>query len=206
MPAQKFLRSALSAALLLALLALQGCQTPRERVILLPKADGSPSGVVTVQSKSGALLRLDQSYAQVDAGAAGELKPSQSNAETVQKEYGALLAMQPSKPHSFIVNFRSNSNELTAETAPVVAQVRQALSALDGGELVVIGHTDRVGTMEANDKLSLVRAETVRDLLVRQGIPREKISVAGRGEREPLVPTADQVAEARNRRVEIKLR
>jgi len=206
MPAPKFLRSALGAALLLGLLALQGCQTPRERVILLPKADGSPSGVVTVQSTSGASLRLDQSYAQVDAGTAGELKAGQSNAETVQKEYGALLAMQPTKPHSFIVNFRTNSNELTAETAPVVAQVRDALTALNGGELVVIGHTDRVGSVEANDKLSLVRAETVRELLVRQGIPRERITVAGRGEREPLVATADEVAEARNRRVEIKLR
>lgn len=203
MPAMNFLKTALGAALLLALL---GCQTPRERVILLPKADGSPSGVVTVQSKTGAKLSLEQSYAQVDAGGAGELKPSQSNAETVQKEYGALLAMQPTKPRSFIVNFRSNSNELTAETAPTVVLVRDALTALNGGELVVIGHTDRVGAVEANDRLSLVRAETVRELLVRQGIPREKISVAGRGEREPLLATADEVAEARNRRVEIKLR
>lgn len=203
MPAMNFLKTALGAALLLTLL---GCQTPRERVILLPKADGSPSGVVTVQSKTGAKLSLEQSYAQVDAGGAGELKPSQSNAETVQKEYGALLAMQPTKPRSFIVNFRSNSNELTAETAPTVVLVRDALTALNGGELVVIGHTDRVGAVEANDRLSLVRAETVRELLVRQGIPREKISVAGRGEREPLLATADEVAEARNRRVEIKLR
>ncbi|MBB4844609.1 outer membrane protein OmpA-like peptidoglycan-associated protein [Paucibacter oligotrophus] len=204
MPALTFsLKSALAAALLLGLL---GCQTPRERVILLPKADGSPSGVVTVQSKTGASLRLDQSYAQVDAGTAGELKPGQSNAETVQKEYGSLLAMQPAKPRSFVVNFSSNSNELTVETAPIVALVREALTALQGGELVVIGHTDRVGSLEANDKLSLVRAETVRELLVRQGIPREKITVVGRGEREPLVATADEVAEARNRRVEIKLR
>ena len=203
MPILTLLKSALGAALLLALLA---CQTPRERVILLPKADGSPSGVVTVQSRTGAKLSLEQSYAQIDADGAGELKAGQSNAETVQKEYGALLAMQPTKPRSFIVNFRTNSNELTAETAPTVALVRDALTALNGGELVVIGHTDRVGSVEANDKLSLVRAETVRDLLVRQGIPRDKISVAGRGEREPLVATADEVAEARNRRVEIKLR
>ena len=46
----------------------------------------------------------------------------------------------------------------------------------------------------------------MRDLLVAAGVPAESVSVAGRGEREPVVATADEVAEARNRRVEIKLR
>ncbi|MDC8785363.1 OmpA family protein [Roseateles koreensis] len=185
--------------------ALIGCQSPRERIILLPQADGRSSGAVLVTTEQGQSLLLEQAYAQADA-AAGALKPSMSDAATVQKNYATLLVMQPARPRSFIVNFRSNSNELTAETAPIVNQVREALNALPGGELVVIGHTDRVGSAEANDKLSLVRAQTVRDLLVRQGIPRERISVAGRGERDPLVPTASGVAEARNRRVEIKLR
>ena len=48
--------------------------------------------------------------------------------------------------------------------------------------------------------------ERVRAGLVQMGIPREQISVAGRGEREPLVATEDEVAEARNRRVEITVR
>jgi OmpA-OmpF porin, OOP family len=46
----------------------------------------------------------------------------------------------------------------------------------------------------------------VRDELVRVGIPPDRISVAGRGEREPLIPTDDEVAEPRNRRVEINVR
>jgi len=41
---------------------------------------------------------------------------------------------------------------------------------------------------------------------VKLGVPRARISVAGRGEREPEVPTADEVAEPRNRRVEINVR
>jgi outer membrane protein OmpA-like peptidoglycan-associated protein len=52
----------------------------------------------------------------------------------------------------------------------------------------------------------VVRAESVREILVAAGVNRSVISVAGRGEREPAVPTADEVAEARNRRVEIKIR
>jgi len=136
----------------------------------------------------------------------GELRSGLSSAEAVQQTYGPLLAMQPQRPRSFIVNFRTNADGLTPETAPVLAEVRAALAAQAAGELIVIGHTDRVGGPEANDRLSLARAQTVRELLAAMGVARELISVAGRGEREPLVPTADEVAEARNRRVEIKLR
>jgi len=88
----------------------------------------------------------------------------------------------------------------------VVAEMRSALAALPAAEVVVTGHTDRVGSVEANDRLSLARAEAVRDLLVAAGVARSAVTAVGRGEREPAVPTADEVAEARNRRVEIKIR
>jgi outer membrane protein OmpA-like peptidoglycan-associated protein len=70
----------------------------------------------------------------------------------------------------------------------------------------VIGHTDTVGGVEDNDELSLQRAERVKADLVAQGIPADRIRAAGRGEREPVVPTVDNVDEPRNRRVEINVR
>jgi outer membrane protein OmpA-like peptidoglycan-associated protein len=73
-------------------------------------------------------------------------------------------------------------------------------------EVAVIGHTDRVGPVEYNDTLSLRRAERVRRDFVDRGIPTGSINVAGRGEREPVVLTADEVSEPRNRRVEINVR
>ena len=57
-----------------------------------------------------------------------------------------------------------------------------------------------------NDRLSVRRAEVVRDALAAIGVPVEKIAVVGRGEREPAVATADEVPEPRNRRAEIKVR
>jgi OOP family OmpA-OmpF porin len=188
-------------------LLLAACaQVPVERVILLPKADGSSSGALLVQARSGSQqLLLAEAYAQADASPAA-LSLSRSDAGAVQRDYGALLAMQPMRPRIFVVQFASNSNTLTAETAPVLAEVRAALAAQVAGELVVIGHTDRVGSLEANDKLSLAARASVRDLLVKQGVAAQRIEVVGRGEREPLIATADEQAEARNRRVEIKLR
>ena len=70
----------------------------------------------------------------------------------------------------------------------------------------MIGHTDRVGALLYNDTLSLRRAERVRKIFVERGLPTGAIHTAGRGEREPIVPTADEVSEPLNRRVEINVR
>jgi outer membrane protein OmpA-like peptidoglycan-associated protein len=70
----------------------------------------------------------------------------------------------------------------------------------------VIGHTDPIGRRRYNAELSLARAERMREMLVAHGIPAERIQARGRGEREPLVATPDDVREPRNRRVEINVR
>jgi OmpA-OmpF porin, OOP family len=54
--------------------------------------------------------------------------------------------------------------------------------------------------------LSLVRAEAVRAMLMQRGIKASFVRAVGRGEREPLVPTADEQPEPRNRRVEVIVR
>ena len=78
--------------------------------------------------------------------------------------------------------------------------------ARSGGEIVVTGHTDRQGSLEANDQLSLERAQAIRTLLIERGFKPELIDAVGRGEREPVVPTDDEVAEPRNRRAVIVVR
>ena len=71
---------------------------------------------------------------------------------------------------------------------------------------MVIGHTDRVGSVDENDRLSKMRAEGLRDLLIESGVPASKMEAVGRGERDPLVATDDEVDEPKNRRVEINVR
>jgi len=190
---------------LLAAAALGGCTTVRvsDRVILLPQADGSPSAVEV--SAAGQRLRLDKPYAAAELKG-GALAPVATDAAAVRQAYGALLAQQPAAPRTFTVQFEANANRLSPSAEPVMAEMRAALAQLPAAEVVITGHTDRVGSLEANDRLSLARAEAVRELLVAAGVDRGAITVAGRGEREPVVPTADEVAEARNRRVEIKIR
>jgi flagellar motor protein MotB len=69
----------------------------------------------------------------------------------------------------------------------------------------VTGHADRAGGDAYNMALSLRRANMVKDQLVREGIAANQITVVGRGESQPLLPTADGVREPQNRRVEIVL-
>ncbi len=195
-------RSSLS---LCVLLGLAGCAQLSDRVILLPGPNGQ-AGAVEVQSlASGAKARLDRPYARADVRG-GDIESGVTSPAAVDEAYGELSRAQPARPRAFVVRFQANSDQLTADSLPVLAEALALLPSLPAAELIVIGHTDRVGTQEANDKLSLVRAQAVSELLVKAGVARELISVVGRGEREPLIPTADEVAEPGNRRVDVKLR
>lgn len=188
-----------------ALTALLGHLSPAtDRVILLPDADGKVGQVIVRGANTEQVL--DQAYAATEIDAQGKFSPRREDAATVQARYGALLDARPPRPLSFTVNFVFGSaQELTPESGQVLEQLRNAIVSRPAPEITVIGHTDRVGSVEGNDALSLQRAKTVRDVLQASGI-QSAIDVAGRGEREPLVPTDDEVAEARNRRVEINVR
>ena len=67
----------------------------------------------------------------------------------------------------------------------------------------VVGHTDGVGAVPLNMKLSRQRAEAVVAYLMQQGIPAERLSADGRGAKELLDPQRPDAAE--NRRVEVRL-
>lgn len=197
--------AALVGALLSACAAPPPAATPApvDSVILLPEKDGRSTAVTLRQG--GAQVVLDQPYAGARTGPAGP-QPFASSAAEVQARFGAALAAQPPRPASFVLYFVEGRDTLTDESKAVVEKVFAEIAARPAPDVAVIGHTDSVGAQAANDSLSLQRAESIRRELIRRGIPAENVQASGRGERELLVPTADNVAEARNRRVEIIVR
>jgi OOP family OmpA-OmpF porin len=106
---------------------------------------------------------------------------------------------------SYMVFFDFDKSDINQQA---LATIKQAASnSKQGGvqRLNVTGHADRAGTEQYNMALSLRRAHAVKQVLISEGIPADSIVVIGRGETQPLVPTADGVREAQNRRVEIIL-
>lgn len=182
----------------------QPAPPPPDRIVLLPGPDGKV-GKVVVNAKGGERL-LDSAYAGAEIATTGQIAAVTESEASVRTRFGAALDARPMRPVSFRVHFVSGRDELTADSQPTIAAMKKELTQRPAPEIAVIGHTDRVGGVEANDKLSLRRAEAVKQILMHEGVPATSIDAAGRGEREPLVPTADEVAEPRNRRVEIEVR
>jgi OOP family OmpA-OmpF porin len=107
---------------------------------------------------------------------------------------------------SLRVQFASGSASLTPAAERTLETLGRALTSSDlsGFRFRIEGHTDTVGDAEANRSLSERRAMTVRDFLVaRFGVAAARLEPVGLGESQPLVPTGDEAAEARNRRVQI---
>ncbi len=177
---------------------------PKTLVVLVPGADGKV-GAVSVKSAQGETV-INNAYA--SATATGNAAPvvASSSAAQVQQTFGETAKALPPPPVSYTLNFLEGRDEYTPESRQTIETALRELAKRPAAEITVIGHTDRVGAVEYNDKLSLQRAERVRADFIKRGVAERAISVAGRGEREPLVATADEVAEARNRRVEINIR
>ncbi|MFL5336472.1 MAG: OmpA family protein [Geminicoccaceae bacterium] len=121
---------------------------------------------------------------------------------------GAAVTPPPvrEEARTYLVFFDWDRADLTDRARQVIAEAAQATTRVQVTRIEVGGHTDTSGTAAYNQALSVRRAQTVANELVRLGVPREAITVQGYGETRPLVPTADGVREPQNRRVEIILR
>ena len=106
------------------------------------------------------------------------------------------------RPEPFLVFFDFDKATITPESARIIRQAAERAKASGAAAIRVIGYTDRAGPAAYNMRLSVRRANAVKDELVRNGIPAGEITTEGRGEADPLVPTPDGVREPQNRRAE----
>lgn len=184
-------------------LLLSAC-APTTRVVLLPQADRTPSAVI-VRSTTTQVV-LDVPYQRASGTGTDALKGDTVSAEDIQKKYLGLFTAAPPRPSKFILNFLPGGTNLTSESEATLPKILAEVAGRVGADMVVTGHTDTKGTAAANDTLSLQRAGVVTQLLIDKGALRARVESVGRGERDLLVKTDDQVDEPRNRRVEIVVR
>ena len=184
-------------------LVLGGCAS-RGDVTLLPGENGAPDGAVAVlDSKTGAERGV------IDrANSKAALGKKKLKARSIKPGKFAFLSMfMPPPAHHFVIYFLEGSTTLAPGSEAVLNVMFKELTLRSGAEVEVIGHTDTVGSEADNDALSLKRAQEISTTLVTMGhLDLSIISFSGRGERELLVATPDDTAEAHNRRVEIVVR
>ena len=103
------------------------------------------------------------------------------------------------------ISFDTGRHDIKPNLRPILDQFAQGLSQQPGTEVRIIGHTDNTGSEAVNNPLSVNRAQSTRDYLVARGVSSSRITIDGRGEREPIADNTTEVGRARNRRIEIFL-
>jgi outer membrane protein OmpA-like peptidoglycan-associated protein len=188
-------------------LAIGACASkPRAVVVLLSEQEDGTVGRAIVENPAGS-VNLDgaRDVTRVRTGQRPGAVTTMTEAE-VQRMFGDALGALPAPPRRFVVNFRFQSDQLTDDSRAVMPQILAVVRERSLATVVVTGHTDTMGAARANHALGLKRAAAVRNLLIKAGLDASRIEVTSLGESDPLVPTKDETAEPRNRRVDITVR
>jgi outer membrane protein OmpA-like peptidoglycan-associated protein len=127
---------------------------------------------------------------------------------TINYNLAAFLADKSAAgvPQTFVfdhLNFDSATTRLTPESVPTVNDLATVLKAYPSARVQLIGHTDNTGTADANQSLSLDRANAVKTMLVSQGVAADRISTAGFGQDRPIASNDTEGGRAQNRRLEL---
>ena len=114
-------------------------------------------------------------------------------------------APAPPPPQRFVLFFGFDTAELSSEARLIVQEAALAVRQQRSVRIVVVGHTDTVGSRAYNQRLSERRALAVKNEMVAGGIDEEQITAIGRNFGDPIVRTGPGVREPQNRRAEIDL-
>lgn len=101
--------------------------------------------------------------------------------------------------------FDFDSEQILAGTATNMRNLAASLGKFPNTDILIVGHTDAVGTADYNQGLSQRRAQSVANYLVAQGVSVARLRTAGRGEMEPIATNDTEGGRQTNRRVEIAI-
>ena len=101
--------------------------------------------------------------------------------------------------------FPFNSTQVLPAGQSNLAQLAQSLQRYPETTVLIVGHTDNVGSDAYNMGLSQNRAQSAANYLASQGIARNRIRTVGRGESEPIASNESESGRAQNRRVEVAI-
>ena len=181
-------------------------QTAQALVVLLQDSDTRTTGRAGVSNPSGSVDLVSSRDSTIATANRAPSPVRRMSEDELQRVFGAALSALPPAPRHFTLYFRFESEQLTDESRALVPEILITVKQRADPEVAVVGHTDSMGAPRTNVALGLKRAETVRDLLVAAGLDASTVDLTSHGEGNPLIQTADETPEPRNRRVEISVR
>ena len=194
---------AVAAMLFCAPLAVQAQSLSADELVtmLRPSATGPTRGIRALSGPASAPM--------ASAAAAAPARPATTVRPVAVSAHAAAPPAQPveqSGQANLTVQFENGSDRLTPAATHVLDELGRALASpqLASYKFRIIGHTDSVGSRDANLALSERRANAVTAYIAsRYNVDRSRLTALGMGQAEPLVPVADGMPEARNRRVQV---
>ncbi len=188
-----------------AMVLAEACSHPN-MVVLIPDPDGSVGKIEVTNAAGSVQINTADQATIVTSQQSPPGRPVPVDPGKIKSLFGDVLAIEPLPPVHVILYFKSNSTRLQPESLPRLDHALTLIQQRHARHVSVVGHSDTKGDRAANFKLSLRRALSVKNRLIKNKIPEATIDVTCHGEANPLVKTADNVSNARNRRVEIIIR
>ena len=148
-------------------------------------------------------VKIDTDSGGVNDGAEVKSKTNPLNPKDDVAESTTTIILEKGKKvilHG--VNFETNKATLTGDSKNILEIAYNALIANPDVQVEISGHTDSVGSDQANQALSLRRAQAVRNWLEQRGVAGNRMRTVGKGEKEPVASNDTAEGRAENRRIE----
>ena len=190
---------------LMTCLFLAGC-AQKATIVLLPDTSGKV-GTITVTNRQGTrTLSQAGQFVVIKSKTDSPGEIGTMDQEMIHALFGKALEIQPLPPVRFLLFFMPEAIHPDRVSEAEIPKIIQAIKDRHSMDISVNGHTDRMGENDYNYDLSFQRAKQVRNMLENRGVAPSIITTTSHGPNNPLVPTADNVPEPRNRRVEVIVR
>ncbi len=202
-------RTVLSALSLISVFSVLSCARNAQRGLVIGAAGGAVLGGV-IGKVSGSTAK-GVIIGAVVGGAAGAIIGDQMDRQARELKQNIPGATVERVGEGIQVTFASgllydfDSDDVKATARENLRALAGSLDKYPGSDLLILGHTDNVGTDAYNKDLSVRRADAAAEYLVSQGVARSRIGTGGLGEEEPIASNADEAGRQRNRRVEVAI-
>jgi outer membrane protein OmpA-like peptidoglycan-associated protein len=200
------------AALTLSALAISGCSTlntNKERGAVIGAAGGAVVGgaIGKAQGSTAKGAIIGATVGGVIGGVIGHQMDQQAK-ELEQNVPGAIVervgeGIQVTFQSGLLFDF--DSDRVKADAANNLKNLAASLDKYPNSSLLIVGHTDAVGSDDYNQSLSERRARSTALYLASQGVAAGRLQTVGRGETEPVAPNDSDTGMQKNRRVEVAI-